>query len=408
MQMEGNKSRIVITGMDLVSALGDNLSETITNLSLGQSKYAQIPSDRFSTSHKSYRNRQAFLSSDEEYFKAMDSGDYVLDYYLKKSISRALDHSQLKAYDYRNSKIGMCIGTSVGASYASIKYSNKLALKDDLAYELGLKNTPRMIGEVAKYFDLNGPVSTISTACSSGTNSIGRAYDFILMDKADQMICGGIDFFTELTYSGFNALGAISKTKCRPLSHDRDGMSMGDGAAILILEKEKNARNRKARILAEIKGYATLNEGYHPTSPHPEGKYALKCMSQAIKNSGLTLNAIQYVNLHGTATLKNDISEIRACDKLFESKSGPTYVNSTKSLTGHTLGASGSVEAIISTLSIKNQEIYCGGYPENTLPASALHIVNKKNFPISIDNVLSNSFGFGGNMSSLIISKYLP
>jgi 3-oxoacyl-[acyl-carrier-protein] synthase II len=263
-----------------------------------------------------------------------------------------------------------------------------------------------VIGNIAKEYKITGPVSAISTACASGTNSIGRAFDLIENGKTDVMICGGMDIFTELTYTGFNSLMAISKTKCNPFSDKKNGMSLGDASTVLILESLESAIARNAKIYAEIKGYHILNEAYHPTAPHPEGIYALKCMQKTLEYSGVDVEDLDYINAHGTGTLKNDSSELLACESLLKDKKNKTFVGSTKSMTGHTLGAAGSLEALISILSIKNSEIY-GKYDDVTMPDSQkIDFVTEKRTHQKIKNVISNSFGFGGNMSSILISQY--
>jgi 3-oxoacyl-[acyl-carrier-protein] synthase II len=183
-------------------------------------------------------------------------------------------------------------------------------------------------------------------------------------------------------------------------------MSLGDACGILIMESLDAAKKRGATIYAEVKGYHILNEGYHATAPHPEGKYALKCMKTVLQNSKTNVEDIQYINAHGTGTPKNDGAEFNACENLLEDKKEKTYLGSTKCLTGHTLGAAGSIEAILSVLSIKHNTLF-GNYEANDLPESEkIEFVtsNKENVPVN--NILSNSFGFGGNMASILLSKY--
>ena len=298
------------------------------------------------------------------------------------------------------------MGTSVGASYAIIKRMKKSIEEDIHDYKLALYSSPKVIGNIAKEYKITGPVSAISTACASGTNSIGRAFDLIESGKTEVMICGGMDIFTELTYTGFNSLMAISKTKCNPFSDKKNGMSLGDASTMLILESLESAIARNARIYAEIKGYHILNEAYHPTAPHPEGIYALKCMQKTLEYGGVDVEDLDYINAHGTGTLKNDSSELLACESLLKDKKNKTFVGSTKSMTGHTLGAAGSLEALISILSIKNSEIY-GKYDDVTMPDSQkIDFITEKRTNQKIKNVISNSFGFGGNMSSILISQY--
>ena len=233
----------------------------------------------------------------------------------------------------------------------------------------------------------------------------GRAADLIRDGREDVVICGGIDIFTELTYSGFNSLMAISKNKCHPLTVNRDGMSLGDACATLILESYDSALRRGAPIYGEIKGYCTLNEAYHATAPKPDGEFACKCMWNALADAGLDISDVDYVNSHGTGTVKNDTAEICGLETLFAGKADKTLVNSTKGMTGHCLGAAGSIEAIICLLSIRNRTVYAD---DNGLPypdSEKLDFVAKNRPDVDIRVAVSNSFGFGGNMASIVISK---
>jgi 3-oxoacyl-[acyl-carrier-protein] synthase II len=172
------------------------------------------------------------------------------------------------------------------------------------------------------------------------------------------------------------------------------------------MESLEAAKKRGATIYAEVKGYHILNEGYHATAPHPEGKYALKCMKTVLENSNTDIEDIQYINAHGTGTPKNDGSELKACEALLKDKKNKTYLGSTKCLTGHTLGAAGSIEAILSVLSIKHNTLF-GNYEARDLPESEkVEFITSNKTNVSINNILSNSFGFGGNMASVLLSKY--
>ncbi len=399
------KKRVVITGLGAISSLGDNISEMIENLNQSKIRYEEIPSERFSTMHKVFRNNKGFMIRPELYFDALQKDSYLIPEITEKCILEALDDATLKVESLREVNSGLSLGTSVGASYALMeRIKGSLAGKDD--YKLGLFSTSKIMGNIAKRFEINGPVSTISTACASGTNSIGRAFDLIENGRADIMIAGGVDVFTELTYTGFNSLFALSESNCKPFSASRDGMSLGDACGIMILESLDRAIERGAKIYAEVKGYHILNEAYHATAPHPDGKYALKCMKQAVSNANLTVEKIQYINAHGTGTHKNDGAEFIACEKLLKDKETKTYVGSTKCLTGHTLGASGSIEAILSVLSINHETLYAQYIADDLPDSEKVDFITNNRTGISVDHVLSNSFGFGGNMASIVLSKY--
>ena len=399
------KKKVVVTGLGIISSLGNSLEETKISLEKNIRNYSTIPDERFSTDHKFYRNNKGFRI-DQDLYECLKNEEVSLLYPLaSKSIKEALDDSRLSMRNLQEKRSGLCLGTSVGASYVLIERIKNKIFKNEDNFSYGKYTTPVMIGKIASDFRLNGSVSTISTACASGTNSIGRAFDLIQNGREDIMICGGLDIFTELTYSGFNSLFAISKDVCKPFSEQRDGMSLGDACAILILETYDSAKARGANIYGEIKSYYTLNEAYHPTAPHPDGVYAYSCMKNALHYGNIAIEEVDYINAHGTGTEKNDISELKGMDLLLQNKEVKTYANSTKGFTGHTLGAAGSIEAIISLLSIKNNTLYACNNQNSYLHSDKIKFVEKNIENIHINALISNSFGFGGNMASKVIKN---
>lgn len=400
------KKRVVVTGIGAISALGNNIAEMTESLESGSIKYNTIPDDRFSTTHKLFANNRGFMMDYDLYQSSWDQDVSIMSEVAVKCINEALDSAQLSAAQLHEHNAGLIIGTSVGASFPILQRIRKSVKDNEDDYELALYSTPKILGKIARAFKLQGYVSAISTACASGTNSIGRAFDLIENGKADIMISGGMDIFTELTYTGFNSLMAISKTKCKPFCKSRDGMSLGDGCAILILESLESALERGATIYAEIKGYHILNEAYHATAPHPDGIYALKCMKSALAYGEVSEDEVDYINAHGTGTGKNDSAELKGCEALLKDKPTRTYVGSTKCLTGHTLGAAGSIEAIISILSMQHNALYAN-YEADDLPESEkIDFVTQNKTNVPLNTVLSNSFGFGGNMASILLTKY--
>lgn len=400
------KRRVVITGIGSISSLGNNVEEMEQNLINKKINYEHVPNERFLTDHKVLANHKGFVMDHEVFEKSFKDDVSLMSEVAIRTINEALDKAHLTIDDLQQNNAGLCLGTSVGASYAILTRIKKAIEKSENDYQLALYSSPKVIGKIASRFKLKGSVSAISTACASGTNSIGRAFDLIENGKSDLMICGGLDVFTELTYTGFNALMAISKTKCKPFSNSKDGMSLGDACAIFILEDYESAKKRNATIYAEVKGYHILNEAYHPTAPHPEGIYALKCMKKTLEYANMVPEDIDYINAHGTGTLKNDSAELKACESLLINKSSKTFMGSTKCLTGHTLGAAGSIEALISILSMKNDTLYANYNDDVEMPTSdKVNFVTQNINNVKINNVLSNSFGFGGNMASILLSN---
>jgi 3-oxoacyl-[acyl-carrier-protein] synthase-1 len=257
---------------------------------------------------------------------------------------------------------------------------------------------------IADTVGLTEHIATISTACSSSANALMYGARLIKAGLTRRVICGGTEALTRFTLNGFNSLKNIDKRPCRPFDQQRNGLNLGEGAAYLVLESESLVRENNSKVIAELSGYANTNEAFHPTSPSPEGDGAFAAMRDALAMSGHTIADVQYVNVHGTATLSNDVSEGKALQRLFGTTVPP--FSSTKPFTGHTLAAAGAIEAIYSVLAIQNQLVFPNlnfteGMEELYItPETQL----KEGYPVH--HVISNSFGFGGNNASLVISKY--
>ena len=252
---------------------------------------------------------------------------------------------------------------------------------------------------IQERYGMTGEVSTINTACSSSANAIIYGARLIRHGFAKRAIVGGAESLAKFTINGFNALNILSTKPCAPFDRDRNGLNLGEGAAFLVLEKEEDCRDKKN--YAFLAGYGNKNDAYHLSSNSPEGDGPYLSMKDALQNSGLRAEDISYINAHGTGTENNDETESRAMLRLFEKV--PPFT-STKSYTGHTLGAAGAVEAVYSILNLVHQEIYPSLLFRNPIIETGLVPVRayaKQN----IENVMSNSFGFGGNCSTLIFSK---
>lgn len=246
-------------------------------------------------------------------------------------------------------------------------------------------------------------ISTISTACSSAANAMMSGARLIKNGMLDRVLCGGTDALSRFTINGFNTLMILDREHCRPYDDTRVGLNLGEGAGYLMLESEESALRNGSTILAELSGYSNTNDAYHQTASSPEGNGAFMAMSQALAMSGLKAEDIHYINVHGTATPNNDLSEGRAMERLFDGKV-PRF-SSTKPFTGHTLAACGAIEAVYSILAIQNNIIF-PSLNFNTRIAE-LNISPEKELleNVQVDHVLSNSFGFGGNNTSIIISR---
>jgi 3-oxoacyl-(acyl-carrier-protein) synthase len=256
---------------------------------------------------------------------------------------------------------------------------------------------------VADHLHINAYRTTISTACSSSASSIMHAARLIKAGMLDVAVAGGVDALTKFTLNGFNTLLILDTAYCKPFDENRNGLNLGEGAGYVVLVSERITKDLKKDMYCELKGYANANDAYHQTASSPEGKGSYLAMHQALQKANLKPDDIDYINLHGTGTQNNDLAEGTAIERLFN----PTYpkMSSTKSFTGHTLGASGGIEAVFSALSVKQNFVYPNlrlQTPIKEFPFSAERKFLKDQH---INNVLSNSFGFGGNCTSLIFSK---
>ncbi|MDP4217667.1 MAG: beta-ketoacyl-[acyl-carrier-protein] synthase family protein, partial [Bacteroidota bacterium] len=248
-------------------------------------------------------------------------------------------------------------------------------------------------------YGIKGIVNTINTACSSSANAILYGAKLIRHGLARRAIVGGVDSLSKFTINGFNSLHILSPETCRPFDAGRKGLNLGEGAAFLVLEKEEDAEGKK--IYAELAGYGNANDAYHPSSLSGEGDGPYLAMKEALSNAELRIDQIDFINAHGTGTENNDEVESRAMLRLFGS---PPLFASTKSNIGHTLGASGAIEAAYSVLNLTHQEVYAGLHFTRPIPQTMLRPVTEHK-KIPLRHVMSNSFGFGGNCTSLIFSK---
>jgi 3-oxoacyl-[acyl-carrier-protein] synthase II len=252
---------------------------------------------------------------------------------------------------------------------------------------------------------LGGPATIISNACASGACAIGQAWELIRGGAAEKVFTGGYDVLSQLVFSGFDALQALSPTRCRPFDKNRDGLAVGEGAAMLALETLESARQHNADILGEIIGYATTIDRHHLTQPHPEGNAAFAAMSQACAVAGITPAEIDYVNAHGTGTLLNDGAETTAINQWAGARAATLPVSSTKAGVGHLLGGAGAVEAVVCLMALRGQWLPPELELETPDPACRFPLVTQPR-DARVNTVLSNSFGFGGINATLILRRW--
>ena len=256
--------------------------------------------------------------------------------------------------------------------------------------------------QIAKYLDLNHFTATISTACSSSANALMMGARLIKHGFADRMVVGGTDALSTFTLNGFNTLMILDREHCRPFDDTRSGLNLGEGAGFVVLESENCIKQSQKTPLCELTGYGNACDAYHQTASSPEGDGARLAMAKALHSAGIEPGQIDYINVHGTGTPNNDLSEGKALEFIFGNKVPP--FSSTKSFTGHTLGASGGIEAVLSVMAITKKMIFPSYNYKKPMQELTITPENELRENVTINHVLSNSFGFGGNNTSLIFS----
>ena len=262
------------------------------------------------------------------------------------------------------------------------------------------------IDRIATAWGFTGPKATFMTACSSGATAIGFARDLIINQMADVIIAGGVEALSRTTYATFNALQAISPGYCRPFDANREGLSIGEAAAFLILESQTHALARGASIYGEVLGYGVTGDSFHMTAPDPEASGAIRAMTAAIADAGISADDIDYICAHGTATPTNDLMETKAIKEVFGKKAYQIPVSSIKSMAGHTLGASGALAAVASIIAMRKNFIPPTIHHDTPDPACDLDYTTKGARPAILNRILINAFAFGGNNTSLILGRY--
>jgi 3-oxoacyl-[acyl-carrier-protein] synthase II len=257
---------------------------------------------------------------------------------------------------------------------------------------------------LAEAFGFSGPICVIANACASGANAIGHAADLIRQGNAEIVLTGGYDALSEMVFTGFDSLQALSQTQCRPFDARRDGLALGEGAAILILESEAHARRRNAPVLAELAGYGAATDIHHLTQPHPDGDAALMSMQAACVAAGISAKQVDYINAHGTGTPLNDAAEAAAICRWAGDAVSAMPVSSTKSSIGHLLGAAGAVEAAVCVMALQGQWLPPTPNIETPDPLCRFALVRQPT-DAPLNYALSNSFGFGGANATLIFGK---
>ncbi|GLI33149.1 beta-ketoacyl-ACP synthase II [Desulforhabdus amnigena] len=415
--MEPNsRRRVVITGVGLVSPLGIGNEENWSSLMAGKSGIGPIT--RFDTT--GFATRIAAEVKDyhpEEFIPKKELRK--MDPFLRLALGAsrlAFDDSKLKIPPDRAHRAGVFMGCGLGG-LTTIEDYHKILM------ESGPKKVspffiPMLIGNMAPglisiYHGAKGPNLAVQTACAAGTHAVGQAFHMVRDGMADIMITGGVEsVVTPLCVAGFNAMRALStrndapEKASRPFERDRDGFVLGEGAAVVILEEMNMALERGAKIYGEIIGFGASGDAYHMAAPAPEGEGAARCMQMALDDAGIKAEEVQYINAHGTSTDLNDKYETQAIKTVFGEHARKLGVSSTKSMTGHLLGAAGGVEAAFTALTLERQVMPPTINYENPDPDCDLDYVANHPREALIDVALSNSFGFGGTNGTLVFRRW--
>jgi len=396
--------RVVITGMGVFCGSGRNVaefSEALVNSTCGIG-----PLDLFDVSPFSARIGCQV--------KGYDPLDYFDRHYARK-LSRADQFGLIAAGEaLRDSGVTECyspydMGVAMGAGAGGM-FQSEQWLKSHLAGEAASPVLLRGLlpdkttTEVAKFFNLAGYQGSTTTACSSSATAIGWGAELVAGGHQKAVLAGGSDALSLLTYAGFNSLKVVDPEPCSPFSLGRQGISLGEGAAFLVLEDEENARKRGARIYGAVLGYALAGEAFHMTAPDPSGVTAARVMQEAIVNSGLTLDAVGWINAHGTGTPLNDVVESNAVKLVFGERASQVPLISTKAMTGHCLGAAGAIEALATVMALQHHIIPPTLNFRGRDPECDLEYCHEGPRPCEAGVALSNSFAFGGNITSLVLS----
>ncbi len=409
--------RVVITGLGLITPLGNGVDETWTSRCKGQSGIAEIT--RFDASEFDTKIAGEVKNFHPEDFLLKKEAKRTQTFiaYAVAASRMALEDSGLKIDVTNQDRIGVVTGCGLGG----------LNLLEQTTFTLQKKGPkrvtpffiPMMIGNMAPgmisiYLGAKGPNSSIATACAAGTHAVGDAFKIIKRGGADAMITGGVEsVITPTCIAGFNAMKALSvrnnepEKASRPFDRDRDGFVIGEGCGILVLETLESALERGARIYAEICGYGMSGDGFHMAAPAPDGEGAARCMAAALDDAEIPYDRIDYINAHGTSTQLNDVYETKAIKSVFKEKAPFIPVSSTKSMTGHLLGGAGGIETVFTALTISEGIIPPTINLDHPDEACDLDYVPNIARKTDVNTAMTNSFGFGGTNATLILKKYM-
>jgi len=395
--------KIAITGMGIISSIGNNVEENFISLTTGKHGISDI--QLFETRHKGNIKTGEIKLSNEELVHKLQLNENnnatrttLLGMVAAKEAVESAGISDINEY-----KTGLISSTSVGGMDITEKYFYTYEDFPEKQKYIDSHDAGNSSLAIADFLDLKGMVSTISTACSSAANAIMMGAKLIKNDVLDRVIVGGTDSLSKFTLNGFNTLMILTDSYNTPFDNDRKGLNLGEAAAFIVLESDEVVKKENKKVLAYLSGYGNANDAHHQTASSENGQGAYLAMEKALKVSGLDKENIDYINVHGTATPNNDLSEGIAMIRIFGENKVPEF-SSTKAFTGHTLAAAAGIEAVYSILAMQHNVIFPNLNFKTKMEEFDLKPVTELKEK-NINHVLSNSFGFGGNCSTLIFSK---
>jgi len=399
--------RVVVTGLGVFCSIGRNVEDFSQSLKEGQTGIGPITI--FDTSKypckigaeiRDYQPEQFFRKKDLKRLSRADQFALIAS-------EEAMKGSEI--HSYSSEEVGVCLGAGAGGMFEAETYHREVLLKGKSRPSLLWPFIPSYTTDrVAERFTFSGPKFTVTTACSSSATAIGYGADLIRSGKSKAVLCGGSESLSELTFGGFNSLKAMDPSPCKPFDRKRAGMSLGEGAGIIILEDLDEAMKRGAKIYAEFLGYGIGGEAYHITAPEPTGMREARIMKEAMEEGEIVHSDVDYINTHGTGTPLNDKVETISIKSVFGKRAYSIPVSSIKSMVGHCLGAAGAIEAVASILSMVYSFIPPTVNHKERDEDCDLDYVPGKSREMEVKVVLSNSFAFGGNCTTLVFKRYNP
>lgn len=409
------KRRVVITGAGVVSSLGMGLDQFWGSIKEGRNGISEVT--RIDVSEMSTKVGAEIKDFDPNLF--MDKKEARrMDRYNQFAMAAsklAVENSKLDLDSLNKDRCGVIVGSGIGGIETFEDQHSVLLSKGPgrvSPFFIPMMISNMASGRIAIQYGFMGFNECVVTACATSNNAIGDAFKVIQRGDADVMLSGGAEAsITPMSFAGFCNMGAMSKnpdpsTASRPFDKDRDGFVMGEGAGVVVLEELEHALNRGANIMAEVVGYGCTCDAYHITAPHPEGEGGAKSMQMAINDAGIKPEEVGYINAHGTSTPLNDPTEVNVVKKVFGEHAGKVAMSSTKSMTGHLLGAAGAVEAIVTTMALKEGFLPPTINVKNQDPECDIDCVPNEGRKADIKYALSNALGFGGHNATICLKKY--